>query len=1196
MQVVNNDLCIVNNKFGSQINVIASVSVVPTSDLEIVQSNPKPSPSAHIPATTFQSSPASRRPLRPPPPKFQTFSPGTVISGTHSPSPVCCRNGFAALTEEVVSVSFSDGTLFHVRDDERRVDMHERMHVRRHLIQRKQGRRALRQDREEMEEADINVLSLAVPIVVSIASDLSPPMAEGDSSSDEAVQQSLSVSGEDTAPSPVPPVMVVAVSDNKSLSQPKPIISRPSSVLRGSALAFVPQGTMINYVPLSYEGDPFRPQPSPPWWEVAGDQPTPSQAPTPFTSFGAIPVIREWITGLAQRGNLNLAEMRRQQARVGVDGLPAPDPRPKSDNIYAMFDPAHMLSGANPLPPGVSRLKVEGFVKGHREHCRYCQQWSSGIGPGCYFEAMQKQLICGIRWPMSPGDPVPLYTASGRDGNHRSAVIYEEFLAAKCAKMAAEGHLRPYEGNPSDLVVSPLGVTGQRARQIQMEHATGIQIRDGASYAAASAAFAELKPDFDAMKLRAIMDLTASGINEKCELKRFSYAGLSAALELLTPGCFVAVLDLRAYYNQFPVAEECYPLLGCCHGGARWYSSVLPMGLSPAPYYASSWSAEILEEHRARGVKISNLLDDFIVVGDTLMECTRSLVRVENGFESRGLPLAEDKRQPPSQCVNYLGFRINTVTMTVSVIPAKAAGFLLVLEAAMDALRAGGNVSHSDWNHICSKLEDYAQVSQLGKNYVAWAWSYLTHGPTLSVYGRTNLLSDLEWWHTQLSSWATGVLSGFEYAILNGSVLAANPALIDVVVTDMSGPDGTGAYYGPLLDENPQFFSETWPEGGRPKSSFVGELEALKNTLVRRVEALRASGVGRPPPPSLLISVMDSLGAVQSVNSGRCADVVGRAVLREIYVLCAELRTTVIALWHYRENNSLADWLSHLARSLCRGEVSGRLGDIPGCLASDVTEGRASHCRSDGDEYRNQEVEEDSGAAILELSAVLCRERFSPSPPPSIVQGSGLVSGSVHGAELQSHSVVGWGSVEPSHAIQPTGARIPFDRGRVKSQGPAERVEASRRVGGQSKGPSSFRQFGDDPSEMGPVSGGPAYACRDACNSHPVAATYGGDYCTSPGDTFRLASPGATGVYSLGSYQDRTPGARGVGNPVRHDPRHISLQAPSSVVGGARPGQPSKRVRFLPNDVVWHPPPFCPFGGVGIPPPYQAWGGIHWSG
>ena len=93
-----------------------------------------------------------------------------------------------------------------------------------------------------------------------------------------------------------------------------------------------------------------------------------------------------------------------------------------------------------------------------------------------------------------------------------------------------------------------------------------------------------------------------------------------------------------------------------------------------------------------------------------------------------------------AQQVNYLGFKIDTVTMTVSVIPAKAAGFLLVLKAAMDTLRTGGDVSYSDWNHIASKLEDYAQVSQLGKSYVAWAWSYLTYGPTLSEYGRSKLI------------------------------------------------------------------------------------------------------------------------------------------------------------------------------------------------------------------------------------------------------------------------------------------------------------------------------------------------------------------------------------------------------------------------------------------------------------------------
>ena len=637
-----------------------------------------------------------------------------------------------------------------------------------------------------------------------------------------------------------------------SLAQPQPTSQLPQPLaLRALAPAFIPQGVMIDYVPLGQECDPFRPQPPPPWVDVGGDRPTIFSSPVPFTSFGAIPVIRDWLEVLARRGNLNLTELRRQQARVGVDGLPAPDPRPMSDDIQAMFDPDYMLSGADLLPPGVSRLKVEGFVTRHRAHCWFCQQWPSGIRPGCYFTSMLEQLLCGISWPMSPGDLVPLYASSGHDGNHRSATVFGDFLASKYAKMAALGHIQRYEGDPTDLIVSPLGVAVQRAKQIQMEHATGIMIRDGPSYAAATAAFEALNPGFSPMKPRPIVDLTASGVNERCGLKRFRYAGLSAALELLSVGCFVAVIDLEAYYHQFPVSAECYPLLGFRLDGKLWYYKVLPMGLACAPYTISTWSAEFLAEQRALGVKSTCFLDDFFVMGDNLEECAQSLAVVEGGFESKGLPIAASKRQPPAQRVDYLGFSINTVTMTVSVIPAKAAGFLLVLESAIDTLRAGGDVSYSDWNHICCKLEDYAQVSQLGKSYVAWSWSYLKYGPTLSEYGRTNLLNDLDWWHEQLTSWASGVESGCEYPILNGAALAANPALINLVVTDTSLPDGNGAYHGPLLDKNPEFFSEKWPEGGRPTSSFVGELLALKSTLVRQVETLVLQGSIVPLlPPS----------------------------------------------------------------------------------------------------------------------------------------------------------------------------------------------------------------------------------------------------------------------------------------------------------------------------------------------------------
>jgi hypothetical protein len=359
--------------------------------------------------------------------------------------------------------------------------------------------------------------------------------------------------------------------------------------------------------------------------------------------------------------------------------------------------------------------------------------------------------------------------------------------------------------------------------------------------------------------------------------------------------------------------------------------TVLSMGVAPAPYLASCWTAEALAELRSEGLDMTGMIDDLWGSSATEEQCHADADKAERLVEAKGYVLSPPKRKR-GQEIDYLGFHLSTVgEPTVSVISAKAEGYLLWLQEKIAILRAGGDVPHSDWQHACGKAEDFAQLSQEAKIHVAWMWTYLKYGRALSAYGRDELLKDLDWWVVQLESWAHGAEAGVEYPVLNGRGLAANPDAITVVVSDMAGDDGLGWYHGRLTEPNPHYRAVRWPPGYRPAHSFAGELMAPEQYLREAGAALRAQSV--EPDPSLLVVVMDSLGAVQALNKGRCADVSGRALLRSIFEECTKQRRTLLALWHPRGCNSLADYLSHLAALSDRSSVSGRLSDIPDALA-----------------------------------------------------------------------------------------------------------------------------------------------------------------------------------------------------------------------------------------------------------------------
>ena len=90
-------------------------------------------------------------------------------------------------------------------------------------------------------------------------------------------------------------------------------------------------------------------------------------------------------------------------------------------------------------------------------------------------------------------------------------------------------------------------------------------------------------------------------------------------------------------------------------------------------------------------------------------------------------------------------------------------------------------------------------------------------------------------------------------------------------------------------------FSQQWPTGVLPKSSFVGELAALRIYLSQRVHAAR-TGVELTTPPRLLLWVTDNQGAALTIDSGTSHEADGCELLHEIFEMAGNLHITLVAL------------------------------------------------------------------------------------------------------------------------------------------------------------------------------------------------------------------------------------------------------------------------------------------------------------
>lgn len=77
-----------------------------------------------------------------------------------------------------------------------------------------------------------------------------------------------------------------------------------------------------------------------------------------------------------------------------------------------------------------------------------------------------------------------------------------------------------------------------------------------------------------------------------------------------------------------------------------------------------------------------------------------------------------------------------------------------------------------------------------------------------------------------------------------------------------------------------------------------------------------------------MLWVTDSTSAALSINKGNCASPEGYSELERILEYCDGNGLELIAFWVPREENLLADYLSHLSAMLDRDQARGTTADL----------------------------------------------------------------------------------------------------------------------------------------------------------------------------------------------------------------------------------------------------------------------------
>ena len=205
----------------------------------------------------------------------------------------------------------------------------------------------------------------------------------------------------------------------------------------------------------------------------------------------------------------------------------------------------------------------------------------------------------------------------------------------------------------------------------------------------------------------------------------FQYSSIDDLVAFIEPGWWLATADVEAYYHRFPLALLWRFLFGFLWGLAYFYC-VVPFGFGPAPYYTSGWSAECYRPIPAR-IPASVYMDDWATGGATREEALSRLRAIKDLLEPCGF-LFNAAKDALGQRLEFLGVLFDTVAMTLSFAPEKAAVLLASLRAHHSTLSAGSNLPHAEARSIAGKLGWYAQVLQAGRLHTRSWWLYVVFG------------------------------------------------------------------------------------------------------------------------------------------------------------------------------------------------------------------------------------------------------------------------------------------------------------------------------------------------------------------------------------------------------------------------------------------------------------------------------------
>ncbi|XP_028407533.1 uncharacterized protein LOC114530148 [Dendronephthya gigantea] len=169
------------------------------------------------------------------------------------------------------------------------------------------------------------------------------------------------------------------------------------------------------------------------------------------------------------------------------------------------------------------------------------------------------------------------------------------------------------------------------------------------------------------------MILNLKGLNRDVEYHHFKMDNIKTVINMMKPKCFMASIDIKDAYYTVPIAEPDQKFLKFIWKNTIYKFVCFPNGLAVCPRKFTKLLKPVYATLRAQGHESSAYIDDSYLQGDTYEDCTHNVIDTVSILDTVGFVTHPKKSVfVPAQEIVFLGFLLNSITMTVKLTSEQA--------------------------------------------------------------------------------------------------------------------------------------------------------------------------------------------------------------------------------------------------------------------------------------------------------------------------------------------------------------------------------------------------------------------------------------------------------------------------------------------------------------------------------------------